>query len=482
MKKLFYKPENAWVGDLIPYYDNGTYYAFYLHDPRIYQDEFAEETTWHLVTTNNFADVEYQGEAIAKGGTDRPNRNAYTGSIIKDQGGLYHAFYTAYNADIKINGKSVQSVMKAVGSDLLHLKTVEDFLYVADGVRYEEFDWRDPYVFWNESEQCYYMLLAAREKGGGELRGGCISLSKSDDLVNWSYAEPFYAPRMYITMECPEVFRMGDYWYLVFSTFSDRFTTHYRYAEDLSGPWMIPADDGFDTRANYAIKTASDGERRYAFGWIASKRGNSDFGPWEWGGTMVFHEIVQQPETGFLTVKPTAGMKNYYRQDIECSSPVFYNCEGSQEKITSETLGALLYDIPKDCFAIECEFRVEQAHEFGLALHTDSGMEKGYFLRMDRQAGQMAWDMWPRTVKGKYQWQIDGDVPFQVETMRKLPSLERYKVFIVREEDICVVYVNDEIALSTRMYNHKGGKFGFYVIQGTMESIDVSIKIMEGKL
>ena len=45
MHKLFYKPENAWVGDLIPYYDNGTYYGFYLHDPRIKDREYAEETT-----------------------------------------------------------------------------------------------------------------------------------------------------------------------------------------------------------------------------------------------------------------------------------------------------------------------------------------------------------------------------------------------------------------------------------------------------
>ena len=75
---------------------------------------------------------------------------------------------------------------------------------------------------------------------------------------------------MYVTMECPEVFRMGEYWYLVYSTFSDCFTTHYRIAKSLDGPWMIPEDDVFDTRADYAIKTASDGEHRYAFGWIAN--------------------------------------------------------------------------------------------------------------------------------------------------------------------------------------------------------------------
>ena len=68
MGRLFYKPENAWVGDLIPYYENGTYYGFYLHDPRIRDKEYAEETTWHLIETKDFVksyknvkDVRYSG-------------------------------------------------------------------------------------------------------------------------------------------------------------------------------------------------------------------------------------------------------------------------------------------------------------------------------------------------------------------------------------------------------------------------------------
>ncbi len=85
--------------------------------------------------------MEYKGEAIKRGGDDKPNKNAYTGSVIKDKENLYHAFFTAYNENIKINGKSVQSVMQAVGTDLEHLNTVEEFLFVSDGKQYEEFDW-----------------------------------------------------------------------------------------------------------------------------------------------------------------------------------------------------------------------------------------------------------------------------------------------------------------------------------------------------
>ncbi|MCI5647983.1 MAG: beta-fructofuranosidase [Fusicatenibacter sp.] len=480
MGKLWYKPEQAWVGDLIPYWENGTYYAFYLHDPRIRDKEYAEETTWHLVTTKDFVHLDNKGEAIRRGGDDRPNKNAYTGSVLRDQDGLCHAFYTAYNADIKINGKSVQSVMQAVGSDPEHLETVEDFLFTADGVLYEEFDWRDPYVFWNEQEECYYMLLAARKKGGGKLRGGCIALCKSQDLFHWTYERPFYQPEMYITMECPEVFRMGEYWYLVFSTFSDRFTTHYRMAKSLHGPWIIPKDDVFDTRANYAIKTASDGRNRYAFGWIASKYGNCDFGPWEWGGTMVFHEIVQEAKTGLLKIKPIPGVKDFYTQTEEKKPVTVYHGSVKEKEgmleLRSETLGAALYPVCGDCFSLELCFKVEKAHEFGIVLHADDRMETGYFLRMDPQRQEAAWDQWPRAEQGFYQWQIKGDVPCQIETARHLPDTAEFHMLILREEDICVVYINDEIALSTRMYDHKGGYAGIYVVQGTVQLLKYVLK------
>ena len=477
MEKLLYKPEDAWVGDLIPYYENGTYYAFYLHDPRIKDKEYAEETTWHLVTTKDFVNLEYKGEAIERGGSNKPNKNAYTGSVIKDKDGIYHAFYTAYNADIKINGKSVQSVMQATGTDLEHLKTVEDFLFVSDGNRYEEFDWRDPYVYWNEAEECYDMLLASRLKGAGALRGGCVALCRSKDLMNWSYEEPFYAPGMYITMECPEMFQMGDYWYLVFSTFSDQFTTHYRIGKSPNGPWMIPEDDVFDTRSDYAIKTASDGKRRL----IASNYGDRDFGPWEWGGTMVFHELIQNPNDGTLQVKVIHGVKEFYNEPQEATSLVSYNSETQNKEngicLKSETLGAGLYSVPEDCFSIEMDIHVKQAHEVGVALHVDAEMEKGYFLRMNQRKREVAWDMWPRSEQGVYQWQIKGDVPYQVETSRRLPDTDDYHILIIREDDICIVYINDEIALSTRMYDHKGGYAGVYVVQGEVELNNYVVKV-----
>ena len=80
------------------------------------------------------------------------------------------------------------------------------------------------------------MLLAAREKSGPSNRRGCIALMTSPDLLEWQVKPPFWSPRLYYTHECPDLFRWGKYWVLVYSTFSERHITHYRLSESLAGP------------------------------------------------------------------------------------------------------------------------------------------------------------------------------------------------------------------------------------------------------
>ena len=98
-------------------------------------------------------------------------------------------------------------------------------------------------------------------------------------------------------------------------------------------------------------------------------------------------------------------------------------------------------------------------------MHTDEGMEQGYFLRIRPSQHLMAWDVWPRKEQGMYQWQIDGDIPYQIETSRYIPKAEKYELLLIKEGDICVVYLNGKTALSTRLYDHKGGKAGIYITQ-----------------
>lgn len=69
-----------------------------------------------------------------------------------------------------------------------------------------------------------------------------------------------------------------------------------------NGPWITPKVDTFDGHAYYAAKSTSDGARRILFGWNPIKNHEKDEEFWQWGGTIIPHEIVQEND-GTLWVK-----------------------------------------------------------------------------------------------------------------------------------------------------------------------------------
>ena len=106
-----------------------------------------------------------------------------TGSVIKVDG-VYHMFYCTFQQLPDRN-----YIQHAVSSDLDEWTTLKDEAFCSDGAIYAPVHWRDPFVFWVEEEQCWWMLLAA-QKSGATTRRGCVGLCKSKDLHQWTYSEP----------------------------------------------------------------------------------------------------------------------------------------------------------------------------------------------------------------------------------------------------------------------------------------------------
>ncbi|MEK3788117.1 GH32 C-terminal domain-containing protein [Paenibacillus sp. FSL K6-1230] len=482
MKKVFYKPEGGWVGDVIPFYDNGEYKLYYLHDQRI-DGDYGNHTTWNLITTKNGLDFEDYGISLPNGNESDPDRNAYTGSVIKDPDGMYHLFYTGHNpnAEFCIDGKPLQVILKATGTDGVHWTKEANFKLYGDGIIYEQFDWRDPYVFFNEERQEYWMLVTSRQVNSSEKRGGCVALLTSNDLVHWYYQEPFYSPDKYITMECPDYFKMGDWHYLVYSTFSEKFVTHYKKSKSIEGVYTSPVTDTFDGRGFYAAKTASDGERRYAFGWVPSKQAANDYGDWEWAGTLVVHEIYQN-DKGDLLVRMPQSIYEHFNTELAAISGEENNCRHAETGFELESPDGLAY-----CILNELPFQVlieatftdwKEAKDFGIALRTDTALDTGYFIKFDPFHNRVAFDMWPRTEPGFFQWQIAGDRPQMIELERPLQfsQLDLITVKLIMEDDILCLYVNNAIAMTTRVYNFKTGHLGFFANEGSVQVHDVKIK------
>ncbi|WP_265522556.1 family 43 glycosylhydrolase [Oerskovia flava] len=457
----FYQPKGAWVGDVIPWQEGEAFHLFYLHESRnVPQDGMP----WHRVVTENLVDFREAGEALASGGPAAEDFNVYTGSIVLDGDGTHHAFYTGQNpARTGPDGRALQVVMHATSRDGMQTwqRHASDTFGATAG--YETGDWRDPFVLWDEDAQLWRMLITARHAEGPARRRGVIAQCTSRDLTTWEAAAPFWDPRRYIAHECPEVFQWGEWWYLVYSEFSETFTTRYRMARSLDGPWIVPEHDTLDGRAYYAAKSAERDGRRFFFGWIASREGSHDDGAWQWAGTLSVLEAEQRAD-GTLALHPTAELRETFARPVDelVAGTTLRAPDGYADVLTPA-------DAPTS-FRLVARFHITpRTSECGVLLRASADGDEGYALRLEPQRGRLVLDRWPRRTTGAEQWQISGDVPFAVELERPC-SLEPgdHEIEVIVDGDLCVATVDDATVLSTRLYDRPTGRVGAFVGEGVV--------------
>lgn len=470
---LFYTPQFAKTGDVIPFYDERTkrFENFYLKNWNPDVPEEKRTYGWHRITTEDNRKYE-EMPANIRGGT---------GSIIWFEG-LYHMFYCTFDRD-----PAAQWARHATSTDLVEWNDIPEEKFGPDGVIYRMSDWRDPFVFWNEEEQKWWMLLAARENTATE-RNGCVALCVSDDLFCWEYRKPLYAPRLNQgANECPDLFKMGDWYYLVYSNYTDGFCTYYRMSKSLNGPWVRPKIDTFDGRAFYAAKTGSDGVDRYIYGWNPTRGENTwgfdpgeDFGPdyktWNWGGSIVVHKLVQH-EDGTLGVCPVDSVKNAFTQsekmEVKALTGDWIIEDGRISCISEDGYSAAIGTrIPEQC-CIRAICRFHGAPErFGLVLQVDEKFDFGYYLMFEPGYNRIQFR------SGLRMYEQGGQMfPYAVEMERPLVLEEdkEYGLEIYIQGTLAVLYVNQDLAFGFRMYNYQGRNLGFFVSDGDIEIRDVYV-------
>lgn len=459
---LFYTPAHARVGDVIPFYEDGVFKPFYLKNWNPY---FGVDRTdgWHMLTTTDHLHYAEKPTGICGG----------TGSVIK-HGGVYHMFYCKFKQN-----PQRQYVCHATSPDLNTWTELPEDTFGPDERIYLATDWRDPFVFYNEEEGLWWMLLCAQNVGK-TARRGCIGLCKSSDLSHWNCCAPLYAPNACMSAyECPDLFFMNGWWYLIFSQFTDRFQTIYRMSRSLSGPWLRPHVDSFDARPFYAAKTGSDGKHRYLYGWNPTKTQNTwkfnpreypgyDYNTWDWGGSLVVHELIQHtdgtlgvaPVPSILDALPTPntlmwsalnGSWQLGGASLHIQSPGAYACAISAN------------EVPSVC-RFETEFTFSPGTErIGVALQVDEEFARGYYFYFEPKRQRVEW-------KGPLRMFEQGGwtFPHAVELERPLALIpgEKVRVRIIVDDTVVVLYVNDDVALSTRAYDLRARQFGLIVSDG----------------
>jgi len=478
-KEFFYRPEQAWVGDVIPYYEDGEFKLFYLHGWRE-NHRTGQDHGWHLLGTKDFVRYDERGACGIQGGT---------GHVLKIDG-IYHMFYCVFP-----EGK--QLVCHAVTTDLRIWEPIPEDTFGPDGEIYEMADWRDPFVFWNEEEGCYWMLIAALAKGP-TARKGCTGLLTSADLKHWKYREPLYAPNLHVgAHECPDMFRIGEWWYLVYSSYTGRFGTFYRMSRSPRGPWISPREEAFDGRAYYAAKSVSDGYKRYLFGWNPTKRDDlfgwnppqaagQDYDTWDWGGNLVVHEIFQRPDDTLGTRVPDSVNAAFSVPAIA----KFSGIAGEWNEVSDSAAdgislacrepyafaGCVTRDELPDTCKISAHVRFSRETQgVGFMLRTKHSLDFAYYVTLEPQRGRV-------TFRGPIMQSEEGGktFPYEVELERPLelePDADvEIRIFV--DGTICEIYADGRVAMSARMYDIERGSLGLFVNQGEAAFRNVKIETL----
>ncbi|MHC9537043.1 glycoside hydrolase [Dellaglioa sp. BT-FLS60] len=459
MEKIFYRPNEAYVGDVIPFSKDGYAYLYFL-----YEDRKVPKTgmPWHLVRTKDYVTFEKIGEKLPSGGKSKDDFNCYTGSIVTDEKGVIHLFYTGNNPRTKDEtGGSLQLVMHATSTDDMKTWIKHEELTFGPNDNYEIYDWRDPFVIYDEEKKIWRMLLAARKKVGPERRRGVTAQCISTDLESWEITSPFWDPDKFVAMECPEVFKWGDWWYFVYSEFSDGFTTQYRMAKHLDGPWTSPKHNNLEGRAFYASKSLFLDNRRYFTGWISTKEADSDDGAWQWAGTMSTLEAKQNIDGTLSFCLPSEVISNIKNKALKDLNVQLKREDGYQSYMLSEktnestSYSKFIVDVSPD------------TKDWGVLLRASEDGDQSYVVRVEMNNNRLIFDRWPRKQLGSEQWQISGDVPYYVELERSIDlSSGQHTLEILQEGTIGVIVLDHKVTMSVRMYDKLEGKLGLFVDDG----------------
>lgn len=321
--------KDKWIWDSWYAHDGERYHGFFLQADK----SLGDPDLRHLNVTQGHAVSDDLVNWTQLGTMFRPSETpawddstTWTGSVIKDDNGLWHLFYTG----TQLSEQSLyQRVGHATSTDLHSWQRVGNGLaldltgpvagqYEAEHMigHWHDRAMRDPWVMRDPSGPGWLMYFTARVPGVAEPNGGgAIGFATSPDLMTWTLQPPVFAGG-FGQLEVPQVFQVGSKWYCLFCTAGSHWSeaykaanpqspvtgNHYLIADDPRGPWTV-APGGFFDGAEPCIRYAArivetpDGLRILGF---------SDNGKANFGGYVMDPEPVIVNQDGLLEVVPTA--------------------------------------------------------------------------------------------------------------------------------------------------------------------------------
>ncbi len=454
----YYTPAIGRCGDPMPFYDQkaGEFKVLYLQEYDI-NDDKRFHPIWGVSTTDG-ANYESIGEVLAVGASPLQQDAALgTGCCLYNESdGLYYLYYTGHNG----NCENREVVMRATSPD--YKTWTRDNLWSLKGTDYgfSRTDFRDPQIFKAE-DGLWHMVIVSTLR---------FAEFTSSDLKTWSHAGSF--PMIWDRQcECPDIFKMGDWWYVVYSEgYRASWSRKVKYMmatsfegvkacfNDPGANWPKDGREGvLDSRAFYAGKTASNGTDRYMWGWCPYRTGSDIHeknlnvgagGEPNWSGALVCHKIIQH-EDGTLSLGEVPSMASKYKKEsipeVKASNGVSLNgadgtLSGNDAYILYSRLGT----------ANHISFTVTTSNNwdrFGVSLVRGTDSEKYYTMVVNPEN--------ENTRKVNFEQEGPAGRGF-VEGIDGYnfprPADNVYNIDIYTDNSVMVMYVNGTYAYTNRIY------------------------------
>lgn len=414
-------PMQPFVGDCMPYYEDGVYYIYYLKEGG---DSYRHSI--YLATTTDFLSYEdYEAPILVS--SDGPAQDEWigTGSVVKVDD-IYYLFYTGHTDSNSF--EYAETVMLAKGDSPTSFEKVAGWEITPDESLNQKRDFRDPQGYYDEETGCLTFTITASQDGVARI----LKYTVSKDLSEITYDGIIFTDpigKVY-NLECSDTFRIGDTWYLTYSAQDD--VLWYAFSDEPYGPYGEPVK--LDGPLFYAAKHVENDGSFYMAGWARRSGSERDTRRVsEWAGNLVVQQIRQR-EDGSLVLEPVDAIEEQFQKEVPLTEEAAdISLSSSVEKVYSELCTA------SDSFLLKGDFCYEDAGSFGLAFDYKESEEDYKLITVD-----------PENQKLLLQFMGGSATPAEEEVL--LEPGTTYHFTYIQEDSVGVFYIDDHTAFTVRLY------------------------------
>ena len=428
--QLFFQPEEdvtgqPYVGDTMPFYDNGTYYIYYLKEGG---DSYNHAV--YLAETKDFLSYKEYDEPILTPDRDGGQDGWIgTGSVV-EVGGEYLFFYTGHSDSNFSEFK--ETIMLAKGSTPTAFEKVAGWEITPPAELGQKNDFRDPQAYYDEASDTIVLTVTASKDGKARI----LKYTLSRDLTEKTYDGIIFThPDGNIwNLECSDTFQLGNTWYLTYSAQDD--TLWYATSDSRYGPYSEPKP--IDGKLFYAAKHVEDGTASYMVGW--ARRSESPSSTQEvsaWAGNLMVQQLAQAADGSLLLEAPKSVRDTFTVERPLLTEGTACTVESGSRYSYTEAFTAY------ERFMITGKFTCTGTGSFGLAFDYSGKSDKYKLISLDPNGDTISLSF------------NEGSTPI-TETTAVLDPNQTYSFTYLQEGSVGVFYVDGVAGLTVRLYGVSG--------------------------